>query len=72
MVDRVKFGLFAINNGTYAEPEAAMRVTQHAETAGFETGEHVVLPNPQPAGFSMPPTPRGYQCPGTVHRLAGG
>jgi probable F420-dependent oxidoreductase len=55
----VKFGLFAMNYGTCAEPEAAIRVARHAEAAGFEslwTGEHLVLPSPQPAGFSMPPT----------------
>jgi len=55
----VKFGLFAINYGTCADPEAAVRVAQHAEGAGLEsvwTGEHVALPDPQPAGFSMSPT----------------
>ena len=55
----VKFGLFAINYGTCANPEHAVRVAQHAEAAGFEsvwTGEHLVLPDPQPELFSMPPT----------------
>jgi probable F420-dependent oxidoreductase len=55
----VKFGLFAINYGSCADPETAVRVARHAEAAGFEsvwTGEHVVLPDPQPPGFSMPPT----------------
>jgi probable F420-dependent oxidoreductase len=55
----VKFGLFAINYGTCADPEIAIRVAQHAETAGFEsvwTGEHLVLPDPQPANFTFPPT----------------
>ncbi len=54
----VKFGLFAINYGTCAEPETAVRVAQHAEAAGFEsvwTGEHLVLPDPRPEGFSMAP-----------------
>lgn len=55
----MKFGLFAINYGTCADPEAAIRIAQHAEAAGFESvwsGEHVVLPDPAPPGFSMPPT----------------
>jgi probable F420-dependent oxidoreductase len=58
-VGRVKFGLFALNYGTCADPEAAIRVAQHAEAAGFEsvwTGEHLVLPSPQGLGSSMPPT----------------
>jgi probable F420-dependent oxidoreductase len=55
----MKMGLFAINYGTCADPETAVRVAQHAEAAGFEsvwTGEHVVLPDPQPPRFTMPPT----------------
>ncbi len=55
----MKFGLFAINYGSCADPDTAVRVARHAEAAGFEsvwTGEHFVLPDPQPAGFSMPPT----------------
>ena len=55
----MKIGLFAINYGTCADPELAVRVAQHAEAAGFEsvwTGEHVVLPDPAPPGFTMPPT----------------
>src|SRR5918998_2502088 len=48
-----------MNYGTCADPEIAIEVAQHAEAAGLESiwsGEHVVLPDPQPAGFSMPPT----------------
>lgn len=55
----MKYGLFAINYGTCGDPEHAVRVARHAEAAGFEsvwTGEHVVLPDPQPAKFWMPPT----------------
>jgi probable F420-dependent oxidoreductase len=55
----MKLGLFGINYGTCADPDAAITVAKHAESAGFEsvwTGEHIVLPDPQPAGFSMPPT----------------
>jgi probable F420-dependent oxidoreductase len=55
----MKFGLFAINYGTCADPEAAVAVAQHAEAVGFESvwaGEHFVLPDPRPAGFSMAPT----------------
>ena len=54
----MKIGLFAINYGTCADPELAVRVARHAEAAGFEsvwTGEHVVLPDPAPPGFTMPP-----------------
>ena len=54
----MKLGLFAINYGTCADPELAVRVAQHAEAAGFEsvwTGEHVALPDPAPRGFVMPP-----------------
>ena len=55
----MKFGLFAINYGTCADPEAAITVARHAEAAGFEsvwTGEHLALPDPQPAGLVLPPT----------------
>lgn len=55
----VKIGLFAINYGTCADPEVAVRVARCAEAAGFEsvwTGEHVVLPDPAPPGFTVPPT----------------
>lgn len=55
----MKFGLFAINYGTCADPELAVQVARHAEAAGFEsvwTGEHVVLPDPAPPGFDIPPT----------------
>lgn len=55
----MKFGLFAINYGTCANPEHAVRVAQYAEAAGFEsvwTGEHLVLPDPKPESFSMSPT----------------
>lgn len=55
----MKLGLFAINYGTCAEPETAVRVARHAESAGFEsvwTGEHLVLPSPRPRGFAVEPT----------------
>src|SRR5260370_11016723 len=54
----MKIGLFAINYGTCADPEQAVLVARHAEASGFEsvwTGEHVVLPDPAPPGFSLPP-----------------
>src|SRR4030095_10730840 len=56
----MKSGCFAINYGTCADPDVAVRVARHAEAAGFEsvwTGEHVVLPDPQPPGATPPPTP---------------
>ncbi|HEY3478173.1 MAG TPA: TIGR03619 family F420-dependent LLM class oxidoreductase [Streptomyces sp.] len=55
----MKIGLFAINYGTCADPDVAVRIARHAEAAGFEsvwTGEHVALPDPAPPGFSMAPT----------------
>jgi probable F420-dependent oxidoreductase len=55
----MKVGLFAVNYGTCADPEAAIAVAKHAEAAGFEslwTGEHVVLPDPQPEAFALAPT----------------
>ncbi len=55
----MQYGLFAMNYGTCADPAAAVRVAQHAEAAGFEslwTGEHLVLPDPAPEGFAIPPT----------------
>ena len=57
----MKLGLFGINVGACAEPDAAARVAQAAEAAGFEsvwTGEHVVLPDPQ-----APPSPAPPQTP---------
>jgi len=47
----MKVGLFAINMGRCSEPVTALRVAQAAEAAGFEsvwTGEHIVLPDPDP------------------------
>jgi probable F420-dependent oxidoreductase len=55
----MKLGLFAINYATCANPESAIEVARYAESAGFEsvwTGEHVALPDPRPAGFTMAPT----------------
>jgi probable F420-dependent oxidoreductase len=55
----VKFGLFALNYGTCADPDAAITVARHAEAAGFEsvwTGEHVVLPDPMPPRLPFEPT----------------
>jgi probable F420-dependent oxidoreductase len=57
----MRFGLFGINLGACADPEAAVRVARAAEAAGFDslwTGEHVVLPDPQqPPSPSAPGTP---------------
>ncbi len=55
----MEIGLFAINYGTCADPEAAVRVARHAEAAGFDsvwTGEHLVLPTTPPEGFTIPAT----------------
>jgi probable F420-dependent oxidoreductase len=54
----VKIGLFGINFSTCGEPDAAVRVAQAAEAAGFEsvwTGEHVVLPDPKTPASPLPP-----------------
>jgi probable F420-dependent oxidoreductase len=51
----MKLGLYGINLGPCADPEAAASVARAAEEAGFEslwTAEHVVLPDPQ-----VPPSP---------------
>lgn len=58
-ITAVKFGLFAINYGTCADPETAVSVARYAEAAGFEsvwTGAHLVLPDPAPPGSPFPPT----------------
>ena len=55
----MKFGLYAINYGTCADPASLVRVAQHAEAAGLESlwaGEHIVLPSPQPADYAIAPT----------------
>ncbi|MBA3605945.1 MAG: TIGR03619 family F420-dependent LLM class oxidoreductase, partial [Acidimicrobiia bacterium] len=57
----MKLGLFSINMGPCARPEALAATAQRAEAAGFESlwaGEHVVLPDPQ-----VPPSPMGPQDP---------
>jgi probable F420-dependent oxidoreductase len=54
----MKFGLYAINYGTCADPASLVRVAQHAEAAGVESlwaGEHIVLPSPQPADYPIAP-----------------
>jgi probable F420-dependent oxidoreductase len=54
----VKFGLYAINYGTCAEPDALVRVARHAEAGGLDSvwaGEHIVLPNPQPLDYPIAP-----------------
>jgi probable F420-dependent oxidoreductase len=57
----VKIGLFGINFGVCADPDAMVRVARAAEAAELEslwTGEHVVLPDPQaPPSPSPPETP---------------
>jgi probable F420-dependent oxidoreductase len=54
----MKFGLFGINNGPCANPDAAAPIARAAEAAGFEsvwTGEHIVLPDPQAPPSPAPP-----------------
>jgi probable F420-dependent oxidoreductase len=57
----VKLGLFSINMGHRARPDALVAACRTAESAGFESlwaGEHVVLPDPQ-----VPPSPMAPQDP---------
>src|SRR5438105_14978087 len=61
----MKSGLFAINMGPCSDPVTAVRVAQAAEAAGFEsvwTGEHIVLPDPDPQVPASPvPSGIGHQ-----------
>jgi len=55
----MKFGLYAINYGTCADPTSLVRVARHAEAAGVESlwaGEHLLLPSPQPPNYGIAPT----------------
>src|SRR5438093_9751156 len=57
----MKIGLFGINYGTCADPDAAVEVAKYAEAAGLEsvwTGEHVVLPDPPRSDLPFTPTLR--------------
>ena len=57
----MKLGLFSINMGPRARPEALTAAAVAAEEAGFESvwaGEHVVLPDPR-----VPPSPMAPQDP---------
>ena len=66
----MKFGLFAINYGTCADPDDAVRIARHAEAAGFEsvwTGEHIVLPR-LGAGQAVMLTPPATGCGDRPHR----
>lgn len=54
----MKLGLYGINLGACAWPEAAERVARACEAAGYEslwTAEHVVLPDPQVPPSPVPP-----------------
>ncbi len=54
----MKFGLYAINYGTCADPESLVRVAQYAEAGGLDSlwaGEHIVLPSPQPPDYAIAP-----------------
>ncbi len=53
-----ELGLFGINIGRLADPEAMRAAATHAEAAGFDsvwTGEHIVLPDPQAPPSPAPP-----------------
>jgi probable F420-dependent oxidoreductase len=59
--ERVKLGLFNINMGPNASPDAMVESARAAEAAGFESlwaGEHIVLPDPR-----VPPSPMEPQDP---------
>jgi probable F420-dependent oxidoreductase len=54
----MRFGLYAINYGTCADPASLVRVAQHAEAIGLDSlwaGEHIVLPSPQPPDYAIAP-----------------
>ena len=54
----MRFGLYAINYGTCADPDSLVRVAQYAEAGGLDSlwaGEHIVLPSPQPADYAIAP-----------------
>jgi probable F420-dependent oxidoreductase len=54
----MRFGLYAINYGTCADPDALVRVARHAEEGGLDSlwaGEHIVLPSPQPPDYAIAP-----------------
>lgn len=54
----MKFGLYAINYGTCADPDSLVRVAQYAEAGGLDSlwaGEHIVLPSPQPLDYPIAP-----------------
>jgi probable F420-dependent oxidoreductase len=54
----MRFGLYAINYGTCADPASLARVAQYAEQAGLDSlwaGEHIVLPSPQPPDYAIAP-----------------
>jgi probable F420-dependent oxidoreductase len=54
----MRFGLYAINYGTCADPDSLVRVARHAEAGGLDSlwaGEHIVLPSPQPPDYAIAP-----------------
>ncbi len=54
----MKIGIFGINFGVCADPDAIAEVAELAEELGFDslwTGEHVVLPDPQVSPSPAPP-----------------
>jgi probable F420-dependent oxidoreductase len=54
----MKFGLYAINYGSCADPDRLVRVAQYAEASGLDSlwaGEHIVLPSPQPPDYAIAP-----------------
>ena len=54
----MRFGLYAINYGTCADPASLVRVAQYAEAGGLDSlwaGEHIVLPSPQPPDYAIAP-----------------
>ena len=70
----MQVGLFGINMNFLAQPEWAVKVTQHAEHLGFEsvwTGEHVVLPEPRQAPSPAEPETPMVHPPTMLAYLAG-
>jgi probable F420-dependent oxidoreductase len=57
-MDAPTMGLFAVNSHVCAEPEAARRIAQLAESLGYDSlwaGEHVVVPSPRVDPSPMEP-----------------
>ena len=70
----MKFGFHGINEGVLSEPEAMARAARAAEAAGYEsiwTGERVVVLDPPPERYPLPPETRIVDTVASLAFLAG-